>query len=144
MLSKVLFSHKTDEYITPSWLIDELKKEFDFSLDACTTGDNPTAMPDFYTIKENGLNKDWETWTYCNPPYSEIAKWAQKTHEENFIRGIGIVMLLPARTDTRWFHQFIYNKPNVEIRFLKGRLKFEGTKYPAPFPNMLVIFASHA
>ena len=78
---------------------------------------------------------------FCNPPYGrEIGKWVEKAYAENMIGGAYVVMLIPARTDTKWFHDYIYNKPNVEIRFLKGRLKFGDSKNSAPFPSMLVIF----
>jgi len=138
----ILFSHKSDNYITPDWLIDELKQEFDFKLDVCTTKDNPLNIEQFFWYPEwDGLNycNDWQTWSYCNPPYSEVAVWVERAFHERS-HGNHTVMLLPARTDTIWFHEYIYNKPNVEIRFLKGRLKFKGTKNSAPFPSMLVIF----
>ena len=139
MINKVLFSHNKDDYITPDWLMDELKQEFDFQLDACTDYNNYHAFPNGYTKKENGLIQPWFTWTYCNPPYSEVALWVEKAHLEAE-KGNYSVMLLPARTDTKWFHEFIYTNPRCEVRFLKGRLKFKGTKYPAPFPSMIVIF----
>jgi len=119
--------------------MDELKQEFDFKLDACTDYNNYHAFPNGYTKEQDGLSQSWETWTYCNPPYSEVNKWVFKAFVEK-IKGNNTVMLLPARTDTRWFHEYIYNKPNIEIRFLKGRLKFKGTENSAPFPSMIVIF----
>lgn len=74
---------------------------------------------------------------FCNPPYGrEIKDWVKKSAEAKTL----VVMLIPARTDTKYFHEYIYNKPNVEIRFLKGRLKFGDSKNSAPFPSMLVIF----
>lgn len=74
---------------------------------------------------------------FCNPPYGkEISKWVEKAYEENK-KGVLVVLLLPARTDTRWFHNFIYKKH--EIRFIKGRLKFNDCKQPAPFPSMVVV-----
>jgi len=74
---------------------------------------------------------------YCNCPYGrEISKWVKKAYEENK-KGVFVVMLLPARTDTKWFHDYIYNQH--EIRFIKGRLKFNDGKQSAPFPSMLVI-----
>ena len=89
---------------------------------------------------------------FCNPPYGKaIGKWVEKCYKEN-LKGVTVVMLIPARTDTSWFHKYIYNNPNVEIRFLKGRLKFvnrllpswnENGEYklsPAPFPSMVVVF----
>ncbi len=139
----ILFSHKSDDYITPDWLMDELKQEFDFELDACSTNDNPTALPSWFNKNEDGLTQEWGTtgfWTYCNPPYSEVARWVEKAYHEWHFKGKSIVMLLPARTDTKWFHEYIYNKKGIEIRFIKGRLKFKGMKNSAPFPSMLVIF----
>jgi phage N-6-adenine-methyltransferase len=139
----VLFSHKSDNYITPKWLIDDLKKEFDIQLDVCTTRDNPLNIPKFFWYPEwDGLNgcSDWETYSYCNPPYSQVGAWVHNAWCQYMYRGIKSILLLPARTDTKWFHEYIYKKPYTEIRFLKGRLKFEGTKYSAPFPSMLVIF----
>jgi site-specific DNA-methyltransferase (adenine-specific) len=137
LVNKVLFSHKTDDYITPDWLITKLKEEFDFVLDACSIDSNPTEMPNWYTIEDDGLTNQWYTWTYCNPPYSEVDNWVMKAHMEAD-KGNYSVMLIPARTDTKWFHKIIYKK--YEIRFLEGRLRFEGTEHSAPFPSMLVIF----
>src|SRR6186713_2775188 len=99
MINKVLFSHNKDDYITPDWLMDELKQEFDFKLDACSTNYDPTNLPSWYTKEDNGLEQDWETWTYCNPPYSQVNKWVFKAFVEN-IKSNNTVMLLPARTDT--------------------------------------------
>lgn len=76
---------------------------------------------------------------FCNPPYGrEIGKWVEKAYQTNKESGDLVVMLLPARTDTKWFHDFIYKK--AEIRFVKGRLKFGGSKSGAPFPSMVVIY----
>ena len=76
---------------------------------------------------------------FCNPPYGRaISSWVQKAYSEWAINGAEVVMLLPARTDTKWFHDYIYNR--AEIRFIKGRLKFGGCKHNAPFPNMFVSF----
>ena len=111
-------------------------------LDACTTGQNPLNFPFFYTLDQDndGLKLNWFRWTFCNPPYSQVSLWVEKAFNENKHRGIGIIMLLPSRTDTKWFHEFIYTNPRCEVRFLKGRLKFKGTKNSAPFPSMVVIF----
>lgn len=78
---------------------------------------------------------------FCNPPYGrEIGSWVRRCYLVNRLQGNLIVMLLPARTDTRWFHEYIYEKENVEIRFVKGRLKFGNSKNSAPFPSMIVIY----
>ena len=143
MINKVLFSHNKDDYITPDCLIEDLKKEFDIKLDVCTTKDNPLNIPQFFWYPEwDGLNacSEWQTWSYCNPPYSQVYAWVHTAFLQNRYNDIGIIMLLPARTDTKWFHEFIYTNPRCEVRFLKGRLKFKGTKNSAPFPSMIVIF----
>lgn len=134
----VHFSSKTEEWATPQAFFDELDKEFYFTLDPCATKENAKA-PTYYTKEDNGLSKNWDFQNvFMNPPYGrEIGKWVKKASEA---RGGVVVCLLPARTDTRWFHDYIYKKPNVEKRFIKGRLKFGDSKNSAPFPSMVVIF----
>ena len=138
MLNKGLFSSKTDEWATPKLFYEELNKEFNFTLDPCATDLNHKCNK-YFTKEDNGLIKSWGGYRiYCNPPYGrEISKWVEKAYYENKNNNAFIVMLLPARTDTRWFHDYIYKKH--EIRFLKGRLKFNDGKQSAPFPSMLVI-----
>lgn len=130
-----LFTSTTDMWATPQKFFDELNKEFNFTLDPCAIPENAKCEK-YYTPEDDGLTKDWNNETvFCNPPYGrEIGKWVQKCYET---KGL-VVALLPARTDTRWFHDFIYGK--AEIRFIKGRLKFGGAKWNAPFPNMIVVF----
>ena len=76
---------------------------------------------------------------WCNPPYSRVADWARKAAEEQQ-NGTTTVMLVPARTDTKWFHEYVYEKRGVSIQFIKGRLKFSGAMNSAPFPSMIVVF----
>lgn len=134
---KGCFSHNSDEWATPQNLFDELNKEFGFELDPCATEEN-AKCPKFYTLKEDGLTKNWGGQTvFVNPPYSQIAKWAKKCYEE-WQAGATVVMLIPSRTDTRYFHDYIYGK--AELRFIKGRLKFGDAKQGAPFPSMIVVF----
>ncbi len=145
-INKGLMSSNTYEWGTPQELFDTLNKEFHFTLDPCATKDNAKCEI-YYTKQENGLSKSWNNEiVFMNPPYgTEISKWVEKGSK--IINGT-CVCLLPARTDTKWFHNFIYNK--AEIRFIKGRLKFTGDnknnkpcKYfnnAAPFPSMIVIF----
>ena len=137
MINKGLMSSNTDEWATPQKLYDELNKEFNFTLDPCSTKENHKCST-YFTKEDDGLQKEWGGYTvYCNPPYGrEISKWIKKAYEENQ-KGTLIVLLLPARTDTKWFHEYIYNKH--EIRFIKGRLKFNDEKNNAPFPSMLVV-----
>lgn len=127
----------TPEWETPQDLFDELDKEFNFQLDVCATKEN-AKVGRFYNKSEDGLSKEWLGTCWMNPPYGrEIGKWVFKAFCEGK-NGTTVVALLPARTDTRWFHDYIYNK--AEIRFIKGRLKFSNSKNSAPFPSMIVIF----
>src|SRR5688572_6331257 len=132
---KILFSKKSDEWGTPQYLFDELNREFGFTLDVCASKDNYKCIG-YFTKHDDGLSKDWSNDVcWMNPPYSCIKDWIRKAYEES-VKGSIVVALVPARTDTRWFWDYCYQKPNVQIRFLKGRLKFTGgdTKNAAPFP----------
>lgn len=135
MLSKGLLSSNSPEWATPQLFFDELNNEFHFNLDPCCTHDNAKCEKHF-TILEDGLNQSWEGYrVFCNPPYGrEIWKWVKKAYDSHTL----VVLLLPARTDTKWFHDYIYGK--AEIRFIKGRLHFNDSNVPAPFPSMVVIF----
>lgn len=139
MLNKALFSSNSDMWSTPQKLFNELNEEFNFSIDlAATRGNNKCEK--FITDVEDSLSVDWHVlngWLWLNPPYSNIKDWVKKCAEEN-LRGAKIVLLIPARTDTLYFHNYIYNKH--EIRFIKGRLKFSDSKNSAPFPSMVVVF----
>ena len=160
---KSLWSHKSDEWGTPFDLFRELNDEFHFRLDACTTGDNPLGTELFYTREHDGLKQKWVDPTFVNPPYGkglQAIKWIEKALLEAET-GVTTVMLLPSRTDTKWFHKYIYDKDGIELRFLKGRLTFRlpkdnpGLYYndpnipgnrttnktsAAPFPSVLIIF----
>ena len=133
-MNKGLFTSITDQWATPQWFFDELNEEFHFDLDPCADETNHKCER-YFTREENGLAQEWTGRVFCNPPYGrEIGKWVKKAAES----GTLVVMLLPARTDTKWFHDYIYGK--AEIRFIKGRLKFGDSKNSAPFPSMVVIF----
>lgn len=134
-----MFSSKTDLWATPQDFFDALDAEFHFTLDVCALPENAKCEK-FYTPDMDGLSQPWKGRVWCNPPYGrEIGQWVRKAFFA-FISGGAevVVMLLPARTDTRWFHEYIYNK--AEIRFIKGRLKFGGSTNSAPFPSMVVVF----
>ena len=143
MLNKALFTSNTNEWGTPIDLFNELNNEFNFTLDPCSTHENAKCEK-HYTLKENGLNQDWKNETvFCNPPYgSEIKHWIKKCHDEHIKNNITIVLLIPARTDTQYFHNYIYKK--CELRFIKGRVKFidenGNSKNSAPFPSMIAIY----
>ena len=134
----VHFSSKTNEWYTPQDFFDRLNKEFSFSLDVAATPGN-AKVSRYYTQSDDGLSKSWDNENiWCNPPYGRtLGQWVKKASEA---RGGVVVMLIPARTDTKYFHEYIYQKPGVEIRFIKGRLKFGGCANSAPFPSMVVIF----
>ena len=137
MNTEVMFSSKSNEWATPQALFDELDQEFQFTLDPSATPENAKCKR-FYTIEDDGLSKDWSGETvFCNPPYGrEIGKWVEKAATSNALT----VMLIPARTDTTYFHDYIYKKDGVEVRFIRGRVKFGDSKTGAPFPSMIVVF----
>lgn len=137
---KMMFSSATDMWATPQSFFDELNNEFHFTLDPCATKANAKCNK-FYTIDEDGLQQDWKgEVVFCNPPYGKmISSWVRKCSQESKKPNTTVVALLPARTDTRYFHDYIYGKAK-DIRFIKGRLKFGDSKNSAPFPSMVVVF----
>lgn len=138
MINKALFSSNSDEWATPQHIFDNLDAEFNFNLDPCATESNHKCNV-FYTAKIDGLKQNWGGQrVFCNPPYSNISSWVEKAFRETRNDNTLVVLLIPARTDTRYFHDFIYQR--AEIRFIKGRLKFGDSKNSAPFPSMVVIF----
>ena len=140
MNTTLMFSSKTDMWSTPQSFFNELDKEFNFTLDPCATTANAKCTK-YFTEEVNGLIQNWEGETvFCNPPYgNQLKLWVKKCYEENIKLNTKVVMLMPARTDTIYFHKYIYHKAK-EIRFIKGRLKFGNSKNSAPFPSMIVIF----
>lgn len=135
-MDKVHFSSNSNEWSTPQDFFNELDNIFHFTLDPCSTHDNAKCKK-HYTIEDDGLSKSWRgEVVFCNPPYGrELPKWIKKCHFESVFANV--VMLIPARTDTKAFHQYICEKH--DIMFIQGRLKFGGSKTPAPFPSMLVV-----
>ncbi len=127
---------KSDKWMTPHDLYTKLDEEFHFNFDPA---------PITWKIGDlDGLTTNWGTSTFVNPPYSNVAEWIKKSSEEAQ-KGKTIVMLINAITDTIAFHKYIYNKPNVEIRFIKGRVKFidptnPEKKQPNVKPSIIVIF----
>jgi len=128
MINRSLFTSYDQSWKTPEDLYLALDKEFCFNFDPCPEN------PDF-----DGLSVPWQWWNFCNPPYKNIGKWIQKGYEE-YKKGKLVVFLIPSRTDTKWWHDYVMKAQ--EIRFIKGRLKFKGAKYNAPFPSCIVIFRS--
>ena len=144
-MNAALLSSKNMCWCTPQDLFDGLNDEFGFVLDPAAT-DKTAKCSLYYTPETDGLSQSWDRGgaVFCNQPYGrEIGKWVQKAYEEHKKTGNTIVMLIPARTDTAYFHDYIYKK--AEIRFLKGRLRFcdedgKKSKHPAPFPSMIVVY----
>jgi phage N-6-adenine-methyltransferase len=134
----VHFSSKTDLWATPRHLFDRLHEEFGFKTDVCALPENAKCER-FYTPAEDRLQQEWRGVCFMNPPYGRvIGKWVQKAFESSRDNGATVVCLLPARTDTRWWHEWVMRAS--ETRFLKGRLKFGGAKNSAPFPSCVVVF----
>ena len=130
----------TSEWATPQAFFNDLDREFHFTLDPCSTDDNAKCEL-HYTVDNDGLTQDWGGQrVFCNPPYGrKIKDWVRKCWIESRKPNTLVVMLIPARTDTSYFHDYIYGKAR-EIRFIKGRLHFNESKQGAPFPSMVVIF----
>lgn len=141
MNNRTVFSRESDEWETPKDLYQTLDAEFRFTLDPCATAAN-AKCGNHYTAKDDGLTKNWGGQrVFCNPPYSKVKQWVQKCYEEAEKPGTVVVALLPSRTDTRWFHDYVLDR--AEVRFIRGRLKFSGAQHNAPFPSMIVIWRSY-
>lgn len=121
--SRVMFSCVHDNWATPKDVYESLNNEFHFDDDPCPLHGS------------GGLDRDWGTSVFVNPPYSDIKSWMEKGYSEAQ-KGKTVVFLIPSRTDTKWFHKYCID---AEIRFIKGRLKFGDAKNSAPFPSMIVI-----
>jgi site-specific DNA-methyltransferase (adenine-specific) len=128
------------DWSTPQPLFDELNKEFGFTIDVCASPWN-AKLNHYFSQETDGLSQSWAGHIcWMNPPYATAADWVKKAYEES-LKGVTVVALIPARTDTRYFHAYIYGK--AELRFLKGRVKFsreDGHCGSSTFPSMLVIW----
>ena len=132
----VHFMSNTDLWSTPQDTFDKLHAEFNFDLDVCAIPEN-AKCPRFFSPEQDGLSREWNGICWMNPPYGrEIGKWMRKAFEES-LRGATVVCLVPARTDTAWWHDYAQKG---DVRFIRGRLKFGGAKNSAPFPSAVVIF----
>ena len=137
-ISPVLYSSRSEEWATPADFFAALDDEFGFTLDPCATRLNAKCST-FYTKDDNGLVQDWGRHSvFCNPPYGrDIGEWVKKSYLAAKA-GATVVLLVHARTDTRYFHDWIYGK--AELRFVRGRLKFGDGTQSAPFPSLLAIY----
>ena len=145
----VHFSSVSDCWETPPDTFEELNKEFSFTLDPCCFPETAKCSK-FFTKEDDGLSQDWSNdIVFMNPPYGRVIKdWIKKAYEES-LKGATVVCLIPSRTDTKWWHDYCMKG---EIRFIKGRLKFDNRalpswkedgshkKSPAPFPSAIVVF----
>lgn len=132
----VHYSSEKVEWETPQAFFDELDLEFGFDLDVCALPEN-AKCDRFFTPEDDGLSQEWCGVCWMNPPYGRvIGDWMRKAYESSR-QGATVVCLVPARTDTRWWHDYAMKG---EIRFIKGRLKFGGAATSAPFPNAVVVF----
>ena len=138
-MNRVLFSSEKEECTTPQPFFDKLNSVFHFTLDPCALPENAKCKR-YYTPEDDGLKQDWTGQrVFCNPPYGRsIAEWVKKCHDEARKPGTLVVMLLPVRTDTQYFHDYIYHE--AELYFIRGRLKFGDSSNSAPFPSMVVVF----
>lgn len=150
MNNALMFSKASDEWTTPQDFYDALNAEFGFGIDVAATEQN-TKCGEFYSYVDedtNALTVEWHRDNgahWCNPPYSKCAAFVEKAARSRML-GVTTVVLVPSRTDTAWFHEFVWEqsahrpKPGVEVRFVRGRLKFGSQKNSAPFPSMVVVF----
>jgi site-specific DNA-methyltransferase (adenine-specific) len=131
----------SQEWETPSEVFGKLNQEFHFDLDPCATKEN-AKCPRFYTKTEDGLKQDWFGNVFVNPPFREVAKWVEKAYNEVRNRKAEtVVLLIAARTDTRWFHKYLLSK--AALRFVKGRLTYSKSKNPCPFPTLIAILEAN-
>ena len=134
---------KRQDWGTPQDLFDQLHTEFPFTLDVCASNENAKCQS-FYIRDALSLPwspNTWSGWWGCNPPYGrELTRWVEKGVTER--HG---VMLLPARTDVKWFQDYLWDehthaaRPDIELRFLRGRWRFEGAAASAPFPSLIAV-----
>jgi phage N-6-adenine-methyltransferase len=136
-LNDGMYSSETPEWSTPQELFDKLNDEFAFTLDPCATDENHKCEK-WFTVQQDGLSQPWVPENvFMNPPYGRvIGAWMKKAYDESLL-GALVVCLVPARTDTAWWHDYAMLG---EIRFIRGRLKFGRSANSAPFPSALVIF----
>lgn len=142
-IQKLMFSSKSDVWGTPPEFFNKLDKIYKFTLDPCATFENHKCDK-YYTLEDDGLSKSWENEVvFVNPPYSDIGQWVKKAHYEATYNSATVVMLIPARTDTKYWHNYIMSDAN-KIYFIKGRLKFANpftsVSNSAPFPSAVVVF----
>ena len=137
MINSGMMTSKTDLWSTPQDFFDKLDAEFHFTCDVCALPENAKCAR-YYTPTDDGLAQRWSGVCWMNPPYGRaIGAWMKKAYTSSVTGGATVVCLVPARTDTAWWHDYAMRG---EIRFIRGRLKFGSSKNSAPFPSAIVIF----
>ena len=135
--TKTMVSSATDMWATPQDFFDRLNAKFHFETDVCATNEN-TKCDRWFTPEMDGLSRDWRGVCWMNPPYGRgVGAWIEKAFRSARENGATVVCLIPARTDTRWWHDYCVHG---EITYIKGRLKFGDAKDSAPFPSAVVVF----
>jgi phage N-6-adenine-methyltransferase len=136
----VHFSSATDLWATPQHFFDQYDRQYRFETDVCASPENAKCAR-FYTAEQDGLAQEWEGVCWMNPPYGRtIGQWMRKAYESS-LKGATVVCLVPARTDTAWWHDYAMKG---DIEFIRGRLKFGGHNNSAPFPSAVVVFKPDA
>ncbi len=136
MITSGLMSSNSDRWETPQKLFDELNQKYNFEIDVCALPENAKCKK-YFTPEVDGLSQEWRGTCWMNPPYGhEIGKWMKKAYESSR-NGATVVCLVPARTDTAWWHDYAMKG---DIEFIRGRLKFGNSKNSAPFPSAIVVF----
>ena len=143
MVNKALFSSKKSDWCTPKNIVDLVQQFRTIELDPCSNPNSIVGALETYSLENNqdGLALLWKSFNYVNPPYSKgkLIKWVAKAESEYVQNCVESIVLVPARTDTKWFHKHCSQNT---ICFIKGRLKFLGAPSSAPFPSMLVYYGN--
>lgn len=136
-MTRVIFSSDRMDWATPAKVFEPLHQEFRFTLDVCASATNHK-VPKYFTQEQDGLVQSWAgERCWMNPPYGrELKHWIRKAAESKTL----VVALVPSRTDTIWWHEYVL--PFAEVRFVRGRIKFEGAIHGAPFPSALIIWGA--
>lgn len=138
MLNDSMYKSEKKDWETPDYLFERYDEIYNFDIDVCATEENKKCEK-FFSPEQDGLQQKWEGVCWMNPPYGkEISKWMEKAYLSS-LEGATVVCLIPARTDTKWFHSFALKG---QIEFLDKRVTYKGAKQPAPFPNLIVVFKS--
>lgn len=139
-MNKVHFFSESCEWSTPPELFAQINSVFNFETDVCANAGNAKCSR-FFDVATDGLSQNWSGTCWMNPPYGRvIAKWMSKAYRESRKRGVTIVCLVPARTDTEWFQSYAMRG---KVHFIRGRIKFGGHKNSAPFPSAVVMLGGN-